>query len=502
MPDTPAPPSAKHVLAGRYRLVRALARGGMAQVWEGYDQVLARPVAIKVLHHHLAVDEGFVERFRREAVAAARLTHPDIVATFDAGSDGDDAFIVMELVQGRTLREAIQTDGPFTPERASGIAIRVADALEHAHRAGLIHRDVKPANILLADRDGRVKVADFGIAKLQGGGDLTQTGAVVGTAKYLSPEQVEGRSPDARSDVYALGVVLYEMVCGRPPFEADTELATALQHVRAEASPPHRFRPGIPGALEAVVLRAMAKSPTARYQTAADLRGALVAAGATDGSGGPAGMLRPAVAPVVHRDPTPPSGITVYARPAGRRWLPLAALAALAALVIAVMVAVLPPHSPVRRAAGGGAAAAAGPLPVSSAHSFDPEGEDRTENEEQAANAIDGNPATAWASSHYTSRRFGNLKDGVGLVLQLPQRHSLRLLRVSSPTHGWAAQVYVANQRSSALPGWGQPVDTQQDIDGNTVFKLHGRSGAAVLLWITDLGADAKTEVDEISVES
>ena len=282
----------------------------MAEVWEGHDDVLARPVAVKILHAHLAGDDGFVERFRREAVAAARLAHPDIVATFDAGTDGTVAYIVMELVRGRTLRQAIEADGAFPAQKVVRIGAKVAEALDHAHRGGIIHRDVKPANILLADDDSTVKVADFGIAKLHDGNDLTQTGAVIGTAKYLSPEQVDGRSPDARSDVYALGVVCYEMLCGRPPFAADTELATALAHVRADVPPPHLHHEGIPGSLEAVVLKAMARDPERRYQTAADLRIALATA---DLEAGPVTEAGP--------DHTPPAGV-VPIRRAKRRLTP------------------------------------------------------------------------------------------------------------------------------------------------------------------------------------
>ncbi|MBV8981403.1 MAG: serine/threonine protein kinase, partial [Acidimicrobiia bacterium] len=178
---------AETILAGRYRLVRLIDRGGMAEVWEGRDEVLDRPVAIKVLHPRLAGDDAFQERFRREAVAAARLAHPNVVATFDTGMDGSVAYIVMELVTGRTLREVLKADGPLPVAKAVAIAAAVADALHYAHEAGIVHRDVKPANILMG-RDGRVKVADFGIAKAASGRDLTNTGALLGTAKYLSPE--------------------------------------------------------------------------------------------------------------------------------------------------------------------------------------------------------------------------------------------------------------------------------------------------------------------------
>ncbi len=203
------------LIGGRYRLDRLIATGGMAQVWEATDETLARKVAVKLLHPHLAADESFVERFRREAVAAARLSHPAIVSIYDTCSDGDVEAIVMELVHGSTLREYLNEHGALEPGQAVAILAEVADALDTAHRSGVVHRDIKPANILLST-DGRVLVADFGIAKA--GSDLTATNTTLGTAKYLAPEQVEGGAVDARTDVYALGVVLYEALCGRAPF--------------------------------------------------------------------------------------------------------------------------------------------------------------------------------------------------------------------------------------------------------------------------------------------
>src|SRR3954463_12314876 len=202
------------VINGRYRLDRLVASGGMAQVWDATDEVLARRVAVKVLHPHLAADESFVARFRREAVAAARLSHPSIVSIYDTCSDDGCEAIVMELVDGSTLRELLDERKWLEPGQAVTIIAEVADALETAHRGGVVHRDVKPANILLSS-DGRVLVADFGIAKA-GAADLTTTNTTLGTAKYLAPEQVEGNPVDGRADVYALGVVLYETLCGRP----------------------------------------------------------------------------------------------------------------------------------------------------------------------------------------------------------------------------------------------------------------------------------------------
>jgi len=274
-------PTAGRVLGGRYQLTRLIARGGMAEVWEGHDATLARPVAVKVLKDDLARDAVFVERFRREAVTAARLGHHAIVATYDAGVDAGTAYIVMELVRGRTLRQLLNATGPLDPLLAVRIAVQVADALAYAHRNGLIHRDVKPANVLLYDEDAhipQVKVTDFGIAKTTAelGQDLTATGTVLGTPKYFSPEQVDGRGePDARSDIYALGVVLFEMVAGRAPFDGPTEMATALAHLREQPPSLVTLRPGTPPEVDAIVQRLLAKEPGDRPPTAVAARQAL-----------------------------------------------------------------------------------------------------------------------------------------------------------------------------------------------------------------------------------
>src|SRR3954452_8177479 len=266
---------AETMLAGRYRLVRLIDRGGMAEVWEGKDGILDRPVAIKVLHPRLAGDEQFQERFRLEAVAAARLAHPNVGGTFDTGLDNGVAYIVMELVTGRTLRELLRSEGPLPVPKAVAIAAAVADALHYAHEAGIVNRDVKPGTILIG-HDGRVKVADFGIAKAATDRDLTQSGALLGTAKYLAPEQVAGQPQDRRSDLYGLRVVLYVMLCGRQPFTGDTDMAVAFQHAHAEAPKVRQLRPDVSRRLESVVLKAMAKSPEQRFATAADFRAALL----------------------------------------------------------------------------------------------------------------------------------------------------------------------------------------------------------------------------------
>jgi serine/threonine-protein kinase len=270
---------ALRVLGGRYELGQTLGRGGMAEVRRARDVRLGRDVAVKQLRIDLASDPTFQERFRREAQAAAGLNHPNIVAVYDTGEEADPAtgihvpYIVMELVEGRTLRDLLRTGRQIQPEKALTFAQGVLEALSYSHRAGIVHRDIKPANVMLTP-DGTVKVMDFGIARAVAdtSATMTQTAAVIGTAQYLSPEQARGETVDARSDIYSAGCLLYELLTGRPPFQGDSPVSVAYQHVREAPVPPSHLDALVTPAMDAIVLKALAKDPADRYQTAAAMR--------------------------------------------------------------------------------------------------------------------------------------------------------------------------------------------------------------------------------------
>jgi serine/threonine-protein kinase len=316
------------VLLERYEVGRLLGSGGMAEVYEGRDRLLARQVAIKVPLPQYAHDPAFQQRFRREAQAAASLSNPGVVAVYDTGMQNGTPFIVMEFVGGHTLKETLLAEGPLAPERAAQIAAEVCSALAAAHARGLVHRDVKPPNVMLTP-SGRVKLMDLGIARADTAESATQTGAhtaMIGTALYLSPEQAQGQPVDPRSDLYSLGCCLYEMLTGSVPFRGATPVAILYRHVREDPAPPRLLNPDVPPALEAVCLKALAKRPEDRYQTAVELRedllraraGGRVQAGAAGAPPATAAMATTVLPPLAGADPTAVYGRTVTADRAAR----------------------------------------------------------------------------------------------------------------------------------------------------------------------------------------
>lgn len=518
----------------------------MAQVFLGQDLLLARSVAIKVPLPHLASHETSSRRFHQEALAAARLSHPNVVAIYDTGIDDGREFIVMELVNGTSLRELMATRGRLSVAETVSIGEQVASALDFAHRADLVHRDVKPANILLTP-DGQAKVTDFGIAKAIRDDDATQTGVTVGTARYLSPEQIEGRPLDGRADQYALGVVLYEMLCGRVPFEGTTDLAVALGHLHKSPESLREQRGDVPQWLDEVVLRCLEKVPEDRFPSAGALYRALQA-GDLDASGlsgddtAPALDLRAAgVHPnghattdwgpdqaFGHRDDHTtrftggfttgepqrevvaggPSAVLGWApsverKRSRRRLVPLAvglvAVAGMAALGGVLARAHDPSSS--RRSPPTVAQQTAQQVPVVGAQSYNPEG-NVLEDPGDLGHLYDGNPATVWKTQIYDNAHFGNLKGGTGFVLELGQVRDVSRLVVVTTTPGWVAQVYVASNLGTGIADWGYPVTSGTAAGSSLTLSWPKTQGSYVLVWFTQLGPANQAVIGEATLYS
>lgn len=458
-PDTPPP----RVLSGRYLLEERIASGGMASVWRGVDQVLARVVAVKLLHDHLAADEDFRERFRREAISAAKLSHPNIVGLYDTGTDGEQVFLVMEFIDGATLRDVVALRGALPIGTAVTIAERVARALDYAHQRGLVHRDVKPANILIGN-DGLVKVADFGIAKADQAGDLTKTGMVLGTAAYVAPEQILAHPINGQADQYALGCVLYETLTGRQPFRADTAVATAAQRLERSAPALADQRADLPPGLGDIVVRTMARDPADRFPSAGVLAEALapyVEGDDTTASlmvprteersptqvdlapAGQAGIAETVVRPVPPslqpvEQPQPPAETGSEPPPAevkedeppprkrrGRRLIPvLVLLLAAGGALVAVERGVFERPADAEPSPAASPSPTLAPTPLvltpSSLTDFDPQGSGSPgENPDDLPNLVDGDPTTVWTTEGYDNPSLQGVKDGVGFVVDL-----------------------------------------------------------------------------------
>ena len=482
-------------LADRYELHDLLATGGMAQVWRALDRTLDRWVAVKILHGHLADDESFVARFRHEARAAARLNHRCIVSVYDTVSTDQIDAIVMELVRGVTLRERLEEQGSIRPARSVEIAADVADALEAAHRSGIVHRDVKPANIMLAD-DGRVLVADFGIAKAEGGGDLTSTGSVLGTAKYVAPEQLQGENADPRTDVYALGAVLYEMLAGVPPFDSDTEAATALARLHQDPPALADRDVVVPQWLDTVVGKALDRRPDHRFATAGLMAEALRQGTAVD-PGGP--LVQPDDSTTVldlAPPPAPASGDeTTAADPRPRRLVPL--LVFLILCGIAASVAFMLFDDETDGADAGDADTADSPslplalIAVAEGRSFDPQGTGTPgENDSLVPLALDNDPDTAWRTEGYRSPTM-DPKDGVGYRIALDQPTSVSAIELTSPSAGWDASIHAADGAGDSLDAWGPPLATITDARaGPTRIDFEPVDAGHLLIWFTKLAPD------------
>jgi tRNA A-37 threonylcarbamoyl transferase component Bud32 len=486
------------VLSGRYKLEAKLGSGGMSTVYLARDTTLDRQVAVKVLHREMSEQEDQLQRFRQEARAVAKLSHPNVVAVIDAGEDGGHPYIVFEYVEGETLKQRINRMGALDPQEALAYAIEIARGLTVAHNRKMVHRDIKPQNVLI-DAEGRAKLTDFGISRQLEQDGMTATGRVLGTTDYVAPEQAMGHPVDQRSDVYSLGVVLYEMLIGQVPFHADSQVGVAMKHVNEELPDVQQRRPELSAATAMVVERATAKDPAERYQQVGelidDLSTALeVEAARAGGTTGEATSVLDAV-PAAERK-LPAGG--------GRRsWLAIVLIALLAGGVLLAVQLIGSGKGP----GGGGALNGKGStVALSGASDYDPEGDDE-EDPETVSLAVDGNPTTtAWSSEHYDSDTFAGTKSGenpgVGLYVTAKATTNPEEMLIRTSTPGWDAQIFAApSGPPEELTEWGEPVGDVTDAEDTEEVDLHlGAPAKYFLIWFNK-ASPARDQAGRFQIE-
>ncbi|CAB4889070.1 unannotated protein [freshwater metagenome] len=525
----------------------------MAEVWLATDTSLSRQVAVKVLKSGLATDPVVAERFRREAITVARLSHPNIVAVHDTIDYEGRQAVVMQLVNGKSLRQLLDEQQQLSPELTMHIGACVASALDAAHKAGLVHRDVKPGNILITP-DGRVLLADFGIAKGLGStDDLTSENVMMGTAKYLSPEQVRGRKLDGRADLYALGLVLYECLAGRVPFLGESDADTALARLQREPTNLTQLRPTLPHGLSNLIHRLLARNPDDRPATGAELKADLtrIASGVDDPTTTitpprgtsvngrtsqertPGGTVRPAgpagpiiVASRADRTPTSGSPRGVPARHFQQRRTPTIVVMILLLVAVIVIALLWPntrgstssnsvaPTSPeLTTVTSLAAEPTAGPVGIAGITSFDPDDtEQGTENPAQVGLAIDGNTATAWSTNCYESQYFGG-KSGVGLVVELtaPATGTVTVTMKNAP---YQIEVFASSATSAppSVESWGASLQPKSyaTTPGTVTATITNEPARFVLILLREVGRDAvcstarpyRGDISEIAVNA
>lgn len=494
-------------MSGRYRLESKLGSGGMSTVYLAIDETLGRKVAIKVMHREISDQQDQLERFRREARAVAQLSHPNLVAVIDAGEDGGHPYIVFEYVPGETLKKRIAESGRLEPDEATAYAIEIGRGLAAAHAARLVHRDVKPQNVLI-DADGRAKVTDFGIARSIEEHGLTATGRVLGTTDYVSPEQAMGKEVDARTDVYSLGIVLYEMLTGEVPFQAETQVGVAMKHVNELMPDVQLRRPETSAVLANAVDRSTAKQPQDRYADMndflADLEGALEVEVSRAGGG------------------TGEATTVLRTVPQKRRWLPnrrkvswgaVIVLAIAAGVAIAIAAFSGGDHDPEKQ--GTAPVPTAATIEITNVEDYDPQGTPvPEEHPDDIPNIIDGDDGTSWSTEDYDAGLAGAPKTGVGFVLGTDGAAEATNLTMQTNGGSWSFDVYATNEKAppeeppidtagAETGSWGDPIAVDNAANKSTDVALDPPTAARwYLVWITDLNGVRSAEVFGAQLES
>jgi serine/threonine-protein kinase len=473
---------AEDLIAGRYELEQKVGSGGMSKVYRAHDRLLERTVALKILHEHYSKDDEYIERFRREARAVAQLTHPNVVTVIDRGEHEGRQFIVFEYIDGENLKQLVEREGPLPPRQVIELGLQIASALASAHARGVVHRDVKPQNVILTD-EGRPKVTDFGIARSSDVESVTLTGTVMGTSEYIAPEQARGELVDFRSDVYSLGAILYELCAGEVPYPGENPVSVAMRHLHEPVPSARARRRDIPSRLDAAIRRAMAKDPAERFGSMDELIAELEACRRGLGDGEETIVL-----PAPARPRRPRRGARRFVR----------------ALVFSLIALVLVGAAAVGAFAlaglfdssddGDDGTAAGAPISAPALRAYDPFG-DEEEHGDEAGRATDGDRSTFWRTERYVD---GLQKDGVGLLLDAASRVSPARLVVTTDTPGFKAEIRAGADGDGPF----EPVSSNQTVRGDTTFSVETEGARYFLVWITELqpGTEVAAHINEVRV--